>query len=262
MDMTKKNDGFMKKVKFILSREFKIFRLSISQTSLANFLSILCDTAIIISYYLATSFFSNILVRIFSDPTTIGGTILGRSEFLFQSTTFILSIGFLFASYFITIVAYSLLQGFVFSKYLKKEYGIDVLLYFLKNNLVYAFLTLFVIFLVRFLFADPLWRFVNLGIIILFVLSLPIFHKIAFTNKKGKIYANIKKSLGILFSNIRQVLFSAFIIAIVMTALLSFTMVFGLVSYDLEMFMTFFIGLAVLSWAKRYMIILVRLIEK
>lgn len=258
----KKNKNLTKRLKTFFSRQLKIFRLSISQTSFLNLLSILCDAAVLFSYSLATAFFSYLFRSFFSDIDVLASSFLGRSDVLLQASVFVLGMGFILLSYAATILVYSLLQGFIFTKYLKKEYNLNIVFSFMKKNIAYAFLTLIIIYLFRFLLVEPFWQFANFMVIVFFVWSLPVAHVRAIMNPSEKTFKNVFASIKLFFSHLKKLLFPALVVVIIMTILLAFTLVFGLVSYDLEMFMTFLIGLAVLSWAKRYMIIVVRLLEK
>lgn len=243
-------------------KEFGNFKKSIGETSVLNLFSIISDFLVALSYFLFTGFFSNFLVLLFNNIENHSDFLVVLPEFLIQFILVAISAGLLLVAYSFVVVAYSIFQSFVWFKFLGKKFSVKLLMRFLNRTLVFAFLVSAIVYFVSFVFVSPIWEIIGFVVLLLFIWILPILHIKSIISTKYGIFRDISLSVKLFFKKFKYFIVPGLVILTVFNALVMSTTLFRNAGANVENVITMLVAFAVLSWAKRYMIIIVRSLEK
>lgn len=238
-------------------KQWEILKHSVTETSKANLVSIVCDLGIIIVYLILTSLFSSMIASTFSSINQLVKQFTGKPTLLLNSAVILRTVGVMILYYLLVAIVYSVLNAITWLRFMKKKITANVLFSFTKQTIGYLFAALLIVYSVHWLFIDVVWQVIDFVIIVLVVWILPILH-VRYLEKK----TFLLKSIGFFFKQFKHLILPGLVVLILVNLLVFSTFLFGFISQHVENILTIVVALFALSWARRYMMLVVRSIKQ
>jgi hypothetical protein len=240
-----------------LQVQYKIFVKSFTDTSYVNAISIVSDAGIVVIYLMLTALFSAVISGTFSAIDQFAQSFIGKSQFVLQSAVIIRSLGVMLLHYLLIAVTYSVLTGITWMMLLKKKITVKGLWRYTWKTIVYLFTAMLVLYAIMWLFKDGVWQLINFVILAFVLFILPVFH-ILQVQKDTKIV----EALTFFFKYFKHFILPGSIMIVVFNVLVMSTSIFNAISVGVESLMTIIVALFVVSWARRYLSLLVRWLQR